>query len=346
MDSRYVYALAFAMRGKLLDRRALEDLADSKSLDDLVLALRATHYSEAVTELAPPLSARRIELALRRYLYRYHYSLIQYTSWNPAIVALFERYVVRDLKAAVRGIVSGKGTDELMKEVDLTPAELLGRRDFLARVIASKSATELPSALKGTKYERPVRSALEFFERTGDLAAIDVELDKMIAGSLSESLQRLKQNDRKWMSWMVNRYMNSIVVEAVLRAKAWRFEPGEVRRVIEGIRTNVPRPLMGVLLESGETESISRALQLIEDEYIPPLSERVNLTSMASSLRENAWRDLVSRAKQAFLLTDSHLALSVASIFLIEDEVMRLTSIATGIEMGVPRDEILEVVLF
>ncbi|MCS6788495.1 MAG: V-type ATPase subunit [Aigarchaeota archaeon] len=346
MDSRYVSVLAFAMRGKLLDKRALEDLTDSKSLDDLVLALRATHYSETMSELSPPLSARRIEQALRRYLYRYHYSLIKYTSWNSAMVSLFERYLVRELKSAVRGVVSGMVTDELLREIDFTPAELTGRRDLLARTAACRSATELPSALRGTDYERPVRTALEYFERTGDLAAIDMELDKVIAGSLTESIRRLRQYDRRWMKWMTDRYLNSIVVEAVLRAKAWRLEPREIRRAIEGIRTDVPRAMMDVLLESADAESISRALKVLEGKGIPPISERANLNAMASQLRERAWRDLVSRAQRAFLLTDSHIVLSVASIFLLEDEVSRLTSVATGIEMRLPREEILEVVLF
>ncbi|MCX8202802.1 MAG: V-type ATPase subunit [Nitrososphaeria archaeon] len=235
MDSRFVYVLAFATRGKLLERRALEDLADSRTLEDLVTALRATHYSEAVSELPLPVTARRVELALRRYLYRYHHSLVKYTSWNPALVALFERYVVRELKAAVRGIASGKTVDEVTREVDLTPAELLGVRDVIARAVASRSATELRQALRGTKYEAPVGSALDYFERTGDPAAIDVEFDKSIAGSLSSSIRALRWPDRRWVRWMLERYINSFVVEAVLRAKAWRLEPGEVRRAIEGL---------------------------------------------------------------------------------------------------------------
>lgn len=346
MDSRFVYVLAFATRGKLLERRALEDLADSRTLEDLVTALRATHYSEAVSELPLPVTARRVELALRRYLYRYHHSLVKYTSWNPALVALFERYVVRELKAAVRGIASGKTVDEVTREVDLTPAELLGVRDVIARAVASRSATELRQALRGTKYEAPVGSALDYFERTGDPAAIDVEFDKSIVGSLSSSIRALRWPDRRWVRWMLERYINSFVVEAVLRAKAWRLEPGEVRRAIEGLEHGIPRPVMEVLLESLEAEAISRALQLVEGRSLPRLTERLSLTAMASQLRERAWRDLVSRAKRTFLVTDSHLALAVASVFLLEDEVARVTSIATGIEMGLRKEEILEVALF
>ncbi len=346
MDSGYVYALSFSVKGRILSRKELEELASSKSLDDLVAALRATHYFDSLTNLPPKPNARAVERALWAHLYRYHLRLLRYTGWNPVLWALYERHLFRSMKALVRGFATGLSQEDLMREVDLTAAELAGERDVFARAMASKDFTELLSSLRGTRFDGPVERALTVYERTGDPAAIDLEMDKEVMGSVVRAIEGLGRWNRRWLMWAMEWNINSTVLEAMLRGKHWGFEPGELRRAVEGIPYTIPEQVIRVIAESREVEEVARALQLIEGRSVPRLSSHGGLVEMASELREKGWRSAVRRSSRLFLTSNSHLILAVASLVLLEEEVRKLAGISAGIELNLPKDKVLEALIF
>jgi V/A-type H+-transporting ATPase subunit C len=346
MDSGYVYALSFSVKGRLLSRRELEDLASSKSVEDFVAALRATHYFESLTNLPPKPNARIVERSLWAHLYRYHHRLLRFTGWNPVLGALYERHLFRSMKALVRGMASKLSQEELMREVDLTAAELVGERDVFARAMASKDFTELVASLRGTRFEGPVGRALSLYEKTGDPAAIDLEMDKEAMRSVARAIDRVGRRERQWLMWAMEWHLNSTVLEALLRGKQWGFELGELRRAVKGIPCTVPEPVLGVIMESREIEEVARAMQLLEGRSIPRLSSHGGLVEMASELREKGWRSAVTRFRKLFLTPGSHLILGVGSLILLEEEVRKLAGICAGIELGLPKSRVLEALVF
>jgi V/A-type H+-transporting ATPase subunit C len=346
MDSGYVYTLSFSVKGRLLPRRELEDLASSKSLEDFVSALRATQYFESLANLPPKSNARSVERALWGHLYRYHHRLLKFAGWNPVLWALYERHLFRSMKTLVRGMTSGLSQEELMREVDLTAAELAGERDVFARAMASKDFTELVTSLGGTRFKGPVGRALSLYEKTGDPAAIDLEMDKEAMRSVAKALDRVGRSDRRWLIWAMEWHLNSTVLEALLRGKQWGFEPRELRRSIEGVPCTAPEQVLGVIVESREVEEVARAMQLIEGRTVPRLSSHGGLVEMASELRERGWRSAVTRFRKLFLTSGSHLILAVGSLVLLEEEVRKLAGICAGIELGLPKNKVLEALVF
>jgi len=233
-----------------------------------------------------------------------------------------------------------------MREVDLTAAELVGERDVFARAMASKDLTELVTSLGGTRFEGPVRRALTLYEKTGDQAAIDLEMDKEAMRSVGRAIERVGRRERQWLMWAMEWHLNSTVLEALLRGKQWGFEPGELRRAVEGIPCTVPEPVLGVIVESREVEEVARAMQLLEGRSIPRLSSHGGLVEMASELRERGWRSAVSRFRKLFLTSGSHQILAVGSLILLEEEVRNLAGICAGIELGLPKNKVLEALVF
>ncbi|MEM2041984.1 MAG: V-type ATPase subunit [Nitrososphaerota archaeon] len=344
MDSGYVYALAFSVKGRLLGRRDLEELASSKSVEDFVAALRATHYFEALTSLPQRPNARVVERALWSHLYRYHVRLLRLTGWSPVLWALYERHLFRAMKALVRGMASRLPQEDLMREVDTTAAELVEERDVFARALASRDFQELLGSVRGTRFEGAVSRALALYERTGDPAAIDLEFDREAAAGFTRAIGRLRGWDRRWLAWAFEWHLNSLAVETVLRGKEWGFEQAELRRAIEGIRFTVPRQVLEVLLESKDVDEVSRALQLIEGRSVPRISARSSYGEMAGELRERGWRSAVERFRKLYLTSVSHLVLAVGSLMLIEEEVRKLAGICAGIELGMPKNKLLETI--
>jgi vacuolar-type H+-ATPase subunit C/Vma6 len=191
-----------------------------------------------------------------------------------------------------------------------------------------------------------VGRALSLYEKTGDPAAIDLEMDKEAMRSVARAIDRVGRRERQWLMWAMEWHLNSTVLEALLRGKQWGFEPGELRRAVEGIPCTVPGPVLGVIVESREIEEVARAMQLLEGRSIPRLSSHVGLVEMASELRERGWRSAVTRFRKLFLTSGSHPILAVGSLILLEEEVRNLAGICAGIELGLPKNKVLEALVF
>ena len=64
-DLTYSVVKAYAKKGSLLSRPELENLVESKNLDELVNKLRTTAYKEEVGKIEQPYSPIKLELAFR-----------------------------------------------------------------------------------------------------------------------------------------------------------------------------------------------------------------------------------------------------------------------------------------
>ena len=91
-------------------------------------------------------------------------------------------------------------------------------------------------------------------------------------------------------------------------------------------------------------DPFSRRSYIINEWVI--LSSHEGLVEMASELRERGWRSAVTRFRKLFLTSGSHLILAVGSLILLEEEVRKLAGICAGIELGLPKNKVLEALVF
>ena len=61
----FSYVKSFSSRGKLLSKKELQTLAESRDLDELVTRIKNTAYADSISKLTTPFTPEKIESLLR-----------------------------------------------------------------------------------------------------------------------------------------------------------------------------------------------------------------------------------------------------------------------------------------
>lgn len=345
VDPAYPFAKSFAERGALLKRRFIEELADSKDLNDLVNALRATPYSDKVSAIAPPLTGIKIEHALRRSLIELHHRYISTLSNPSPLDALFMRHIARNLKTVLRSLAAGKSHEEVSRLVDLRAEELVGMRDIVVKAYSASSLGEGVGALASTPFGGAMTRALQLYEKTKDPAVFDVELDRVVSQWIGSGVERCVRRERREVAKLVFPIIEQFIVTAVLRAKIWELTSMEIRGLIGEVKTRIPNSVIEAMVESKSIEEALTALSLVRSLGIP-IPTHGDEASAIRAVEDGFRRRLVEDARKTFLTGHSVMNSIISSLFLKENEVANLVAIAVGIEEGVPPQRIIDRLVF
>ncbi|MGI0083061.1 MAG: V0D/AC39 family V-type ATPase subunit [Nitrosopumilaceae archaeon] len=88
---------SFSAHGRLLSRGELQTLAESRNLDELVTRIKSTVYVNAVSKLAKPITAEKIESALRSHLADMHHSLAKAMGGSEVLNAYYPKFIIWNL---------------------------------------------------------------------------------------------------------------------------------------------------------------------------------------------------------------------------------------------------------
>lgn len=328
----YLLAKAYAWRGMLLPRTFIQELAASRGLSEFIEALKATAYFQEVQQVTPPYSALKVEHALRRRLVKIHHALMTISRKNHVLSALYSRYTARNFKTIIRALHAGVRGEELNRLIDPYAEELIGAREVVARVMAAESVEEALSTIRRYMAEE---AFVPIFEKVLDPVAIEVEIDRWQVNMLRQALRKTPRAWRSSLSHMVNPLYLRFIFTAILRGKIWGLSPKEISSMVEGLLDNSLRPVVSVVVESKTVEEVKKAFSVMPKGYLPPIGESATLTDMIQSLEKGYRGMLLRRAYQCFLRPFDEPSLSLAVVFLIEEEVAQLVALAAGIEQGV-----------
>ncbi|MEM1518349.1 MAG: V-type ATPase subunit [Nitrososphaerota archaeon] len=341
MDPAYLLAKSFGEKGALFGGRIYEELAESSSLTELVNALRATKYSNELSRITPPITALKIEQALRRTLIETHFKYHRLMRNNKVLNTLYQRHMIRNLKTIYRGLATGKTHDELMKIIDLRAEELMGTRDTIVRAMTAKTLKEAVDELGETVFGKALLEAYSLFEQTGDPSVFELKLDKVMMEMILHAIKKSELMDRKLYREIFNPMIDSFIVTGILRLKIWGLPSNECRAIMKGIKGRLPGIVMELLYESNRIEDVLKGLELASKGILPRFSHQSDPVVLVKELEEGFYRMMISSARKVFTKTQSSKVLTVASIILKENEVSNLIAIAAGIEGGVTTKKIL-----
>lgn len=344
MSSRiFLGARSFALKGTLLSRAAVETLAESATLEELVNRLRRTPYSETIGKLQPPYSAKRLELAFRERLADVHFTLMKAASSYDIFHLYYLRNVAWDLKAAVKSRALNRSYEESIEYLDLHSEELVGRRELIVRVLSAKDVQEAVTTLSSTEFGGDLEKALAVYLNTGEVRFFDLYVDHSILSRISKAYTRdaklyssSRAVDKGGIGEMVAVDIDSYNVLSVLRGKLWGLPASEVKSLV--IQPTF-RYSAQLLQRMADAESAGEALKLLpfespagteekEEEAIAAIEERFSSESRASATKAFVWQGLGPSN-------------ALALIKLMEFEVRNLAAIAIGVEAHIPTKDIL-----
>jgi len=341
----YVGTKAHALRGTLMDRPALEKLAESTSLEEFVNRLRGTAYSESLTELATPYTARNIELLLRERLAEVHYSLMS-TAGKYRIFGLYYlRYIGWDLKTALKAKALDKQYEETMEYIDMRAEELVGRRDLIVKVLAAKDVNEAVSLLSGSEFSEDVAKALAAYSTKGEARVFDVYIDHAVLSAISKEYasnykvySSYRSTDVAGVGDMVSVDIDAYNTLAVLRAKLWDLPEEDVQSLII---TPTYRVTGSQLARMAGTDSVQEAVKSVAESYQDIPQGAQSDEALVDGVEETFTLKMKETAGRSFVWQGLGVSTALALVKLLEFEISNLATIAIGIEANIEPSTVL-----
>ncbi len=182
MAGEYEYGNARlrAMKSRLLGRPAYDELLSTANLDELIAALVRTPYQPDIeTALVRYAGARCIAEAVRLNVARECRQIKSFFKGEPLqlIGALLERWDVFNLKTILRGHARGIPTDQIVEsvvpagELDAAALSALAAQPTIRATVDLLVTWRLP-------YARPLVAAMPAYVERGDLADLELALDR------------------------------------------------------------------------------------------------------------------------------------------------------------------------
>jgi V/A-type H+/Na+-transporting ATPase subunit C len=340
----YVGTKAFALRGSILDASAVQKLAESTSIDELVNRLRGTSYAETLSKLSPPFSARRIELALRERLVVVHHSITQGAGRYGILQSYYLKNIAWDLKLALKSRALNRTYDETVEYLNMKAEELVGRRDLIVKVLTAKDINEAVTMLSGTEFSSDVEKALASYGSRGEIRFFDVYIDHAVLAaiskeySLNRSLYDAKAANVNGVGELVALDVDMYNVLSVLRSKLWGLPEAEVQDLIITPARRVQVPILNSMAVS---DSVSEAVKLIESAYRFQLQGAQSDEELIDVVEDEFAKQMKEASTLAFVWQGLSPGTILALVKLLEFEVNNLAAIAIGVEAGMDPKNIL-----
>jgi len=340
----YVGTKAFAIRGTLLDTGTVQKLAEATSLEELVNRLRSTQYSEVLSPLSPPYSARRIELALRERLAIVHHAITQGGGRYGILQLYYLRNIAWDLKLVLKAKALNKTYEETVEYLDMKAEELAGRRDLIIKVLSAKDVTEAVAMLSGTEFSSDAEKALAAYSSRGEVRFFDAYIDHAVLSgiskeySLNSKLYASRAAGANGVGDIVAADVDAYNVVSVLRAKLWGLRESEIQELII---TPARRVSASTLSSMAGAESVNEAVRLLEPAYRFTLPSVQSEEELIDAVEDAFAEELRETATLAFVWQGLGPGTILALVRLLEFEVANVAAIAIGVEAGIEPKKIL-----
>jgi len=326
-----------------LDGAAVQKLAESTSLDELVNRLRSTPYADSLSNVSPPYTARRVELALRDRLAVVHHSVTQGAGRYGIIQLYYLKTIAWDLKLALKARALNRTYEETVEYLDMKAEELVGRRDLIVKVLSAKDVTEAVTMLSGSEFHSDAERALAAYTSKGEIRFFDVYIDHAVLSAISKEYSLnpklySKSPDVNGVRDIVALDIDAYNVLGVLRAKLWGLSEAEIQELIITPARRIQLPALNSMAAA---DTIAEAVKLIESTYRFSLQGAQSDEELIDMVEDGFAKQMKETAALAFVWQGLSPGTILALIKLLEFEVSNLAAIAIGVEAGMEQKKIL-----
>ena len=321
---------AFAEKGKMLSKTELELFADSRDLDELVMKLKNSAYTDVMAKLQKPINAEKIENLLREDLVDFHASMARIVTRQDLLNAYYTKYIIWNLKVILKGKAMDRTYEEILPHVNMRAEELIGRRDIVVKALVAKDLDEAIATLQSSEFGGDVSRAAQTYKEKGDIQIFDVYLDHSYYQALATAYTVIgKPADVHPLIGLDVDSYNSL---STLRAKYW----GLSEMHIKSLRIKPTfRVQEDILDKMSNAENVKEAISVFSSTvYKSIVPSDANEIEMISKLEEGFERLIYRRAVTAYSKMFSYSTM-IAAVKLKSFEVRNLGAIAFGVEQKV-----------
>jgi V/A-type H+-transporting ATPase subunit C len=338
-DDVFVFVKAYASRGSLLSRAFLEELANSRNVDEMAGKLKTTAYGEQLTVAAGGMSARRLESMLRSSLSVFNYELIKYYRKPGFLQGYFERNLSWNLKVAVKGKAMGLSYEDLSDMIVLRAEELAGRRDLIVRILSASNLDQVLALLSDSDVKPYLAQAMAAYRQSRDVSIFDLYIDRYTLGKLVDAfaprkgrLRRLYGRPNAVVKSLVAADVDSFDILAVLRSKWLELPESKARELLITPAFFIEPETLEKMLSASTVQAAAGALA--HSYYRKMIPAYTTPEALIGGIEDNFYRKILTTAKRTFSSQPMSEPILLGALKAKEVEVRNLSSIAFGLEVG------------
>ncbi|MCR4407190.1 MAG: V-type ATPase subunit [Anaerolineae bacterium] len=332
-----VHARVRAMYSTMLTAEVWAALYEAPSFASLINILKDTVYGPYLLEVEEKaLTPRRAIYQIKKHLANAYNTVIHLVPEHaqPLLTQLYRLFEVDNLKAVLRGIVTGASWDQVryvlfpLGAITVLPAQAMVEAESVG------AAVEL---LRGTPYYDTLAHAMERFTAEQSLFPLEVALDLDYRRELWKDINQLSGRDREQALHIVGSLIDMDNLMWAIRYRVYHHLSEE-----EIINYTVP---FGYQVRDEDIRAIAAGADIAQ------VLARVypDLTDVRSLLEEprrglpllevRLQKYIVERCREAFIGYPFHVGIPLAYVVLNELEIQDLTVLVEAKSLRIPVEE-------
>ncbi len=271
----YPNARIMARRGKMLDKKQIVEIIDTKRLDDIYNLVGEMPEYKKYIEKYP------FEKAMDMHLAETHELLFKISpdKFKDFFESFVSKWDVRNIKTVITAKEAGMDTESI-KDIIIPFGKL--KKETLNRLMDAENIDDIVDILKDTEYYDILNDAVPLYKEKDILLPLEAALDKYYYGKLFEIVSEASNEDEKVLHSLITKQIDIINLKIILRAK---FEGIEFKDIEDYIIPGGYQVSEWKLKELIDAEKITDfAIKLEGTDYYDILSDTIPVYEKTGSV--------------------------------------------------------------
>ncbi|MHA1378303.1 MAG: V-type ATPase subunit [Candidatus Helarchaeota archaeon] len=342
----YVLPIISMEKKFLIPKNTLKKLVDLRDMKSLKKAL--TPYYPKMAEIQPPTNLEKIHFVLHEDFIEKSYKIIQnsHRTSRPFLMSFLIEFEIENLKTILRSKLIGMSSTEISNKVHWQVEDYTNNKKIFMEIIKQDNLPKIFDLLNKTEYNEFIKNAKKDYEKTNSFFYINMFLDYGQIILTRRRFAKLSKTDKELASNYMNLLTNYYNFSVLFRAKSFNLNSNVISKflILEGSPA-LSRIIKGLL----PIEGVSNILQYVKSKGLKYKNSFLNFPETTSSffeIMEYIHKIFYEQCFRCFRNIGIQCPFSICSplmfLLLKKFQLKDLVQISTGIDYGLPKDEILK----
>ncbi|MHA1299766.1 MAG: V-type ATPase subunit [Candidatus Helarchaeota archaeon] len=330
----------------LIPKNILNKIADLKDIKALRKALMP--YYPKLAEIAPPTNLEKIHFMLHADFIEKSFKVIQNSprSARPFLMSFILEFEIENLKTIFRSKLLNISPSEISNKIHWQVEEFTNNKKIFTEMIKQNNFQKIFDLLNNTSYGEFIKKAKKSYEETNSFFYINTFLDYGHITLTKRGFEKLSKTDKDLASNYLNLLINYYNFSVLFRAKSFNLNSSEISKFL--ILEDTPilsRIIKGLL----PIEGFSSLLQFVKNNNLGQKNSFLNFPETTNSfldILEHIHTNFYKNCFVCFRVVGIQRPFSICSplmfLLLKKFQLQDLMQISTGIDYGLPKNEILK----
>lgn len=328
---------SYSINGKLMTKKDLQTLSESRDLDELVTRIKNTTYNDAISKIQKPYTTQKIELALRDRQADLHHTMMQASGGSNVMFAYYLKFILKNLKIILKGKILGRPQSEIESMISLHPEELIKERDIVLKALVAKDFEEAASVLKGIGIGEEIEQMYSLYNERKQIQVLDMYFDKFFYENLGRAMKSSGDFSLHSVCGIEIDYYN---IMSILRGKFWNLDENQLQHLIVSNASSESREMFTKMISADSLKSALNELLSTHYKGMVPQDENDAISKFESSFERKIYNTMNSQFVRIFGFSTI-----VAIVRLLDFEVRNLSAITYAVEQKIPSDTVMSKII-